>query len=351
MTGEKTFDAKQGFTFLGATPRHWVHRAEKFLEDNERRKVMMSRLIDALKFGINEIIFNKTKPVEMALFSHRIDESGLETFSFKATKIPERLPNFAVSILPVGTYMNEVITPGLKEMKGPDLSDLLKKEESDKFHFLTNATFCSIYQHGSGELPEVPLIGLARNGKIFQNFNPKSMDVVMNEFESGGIVLGKGELEILPFSELRAKATEAQVAEQTVFVTDSDSWPRLMALKAYRLGHFLYNMIGYFLTEDGEKRYFVTLGVPHLKIHGMIECFQQLDAFTLERGFKAWKAACLDVGGVFAGMMKEDSQNRKIVVGPSEITYWSEVYFDKGHPRARFFDFTWPKQEVASKAA
>lgn len=330
--------SEDGGSFLqrktGADLHRWKGRAIEFIKSPDRRSIMRQKLFDLLQKKLK-----KEKELNSSELFERFekDDSGLETYFFG--KPDGDVAVVGISVLPRGTRFGEVLFKN-RDSTGLDVTKELASIDS-RYHFIVTGNIAKFT--GAGE---IPIVGLARNGVELKPFIVENSKDKMREYENGGIVVNSGDFTILPFTQLKENITNSEIAEQVLFIADNTNWQQIAQLAQLK-DLVSHNYIGYFFDKDGEKRYLAAIAIADVEwMLGSINRVAQ------ENGGKSWFVACIDTGGGFAGMSKPDNKEGMGIVGPSLHFIKGErparVYLiDPGHPRERFYDFTWTKELVS----
>jgi hypothetical protein len=325
---EKRIDSKlQKYT--GGDVGAWRRRAEEFVRNPERRKYMRQKLVNLLGDWVN---FRKGKETgKNNEFKVEEDESGLK--SYYANSVSSFI---GVSIFPPGTRVSELRVDDARFTYGASgyrANWEIIKEDGANYHFLSTPS-ASTYKTYN------PINGFTRDGEVITGFKNKNPGSLSNEQESGGIFVVDGGLEILPYSEL-IKPKKAGMSEQATFIADSDNWSTICALPSYRLPVvFSPVFVGNFYN-NGNKRQFSA--VYYGKWAGMSEFFGVLNNVATREQFDSWETACLDFGGVYAAMLREEGDGSVKALGSTTYGFSNPETFDHGHTHKRFLDFSWPK--------
>jgi hypothetical protein len=327
--------------YTGADLTAWGRRAGEFVSSPNRRAHMYRKLTDLLRYKVKKDQGGRN-PVERKAeyINRKVDASGLITYIYK-TDPRMMLADTAISIIPKSAEVSETLSLGGQPFltTGPNVSIKLGKERPDLFHFV--ATPMGVIHPKTNH---DPLLGLAREGKIVAPFKNKSSDSETNEQESGGIRIIDGKLEILPYSQLVSALHGEGMLEQATFVVNSENWRTITELPAYRKDCLFTPLFaGNLNGKDGDVSMFVA--IYNGTRENMDIFFEALDSMVVDEGYASWEAACLDFGGVFAGIVQPVGGEEIIkVVGPSIFDRSRAELVDTGHDRTRFLDFHWPKE-------
>lgn len=315
--------------FTGADLKRWQARATEFMKSPDRRVAMIDKLVGLLRYKFSHF----EESVATSEVRQETDESGLETYFFGAAG--SYWPAVGISIFPKETQIHEVTIKGEEvASSGEQLARLLTQKEPHEYHFITTGGMV-----GETRLyDDKPLLGVAREGRIIAEFKNKDSASPTNEYESGGLVSNGRTFDVVTFSELKKRSTSCQLAEQGTFVAEHKNWQQIARLPAYynRKAPLSPVLIGYFVDPDGERRNFVAesnINVPVTLL--------AIEKLMRRENFVDWQVACLDVGGVFAGMVRIESDGTEKSLGPS--TFGKKEFADRGHERTHFYEFSWPR--------
>lgn len=341
----KTWGSSAVERTTGAPPFQWVERAKEYVQNSQRRAAMNERLRRLVLHSVQKQ--PEQEDLALSRYINRPDVSGLHIHGYKVeNKDEEKRGNEPIQtakllLMPEGTLIREHAFPGGSPQSGDGVCRRLLLQNDSRHHFVTSAPAHDPrheqFVHG---ISEFPLLGATRDGTVIKPFVRKNtLDPVANELESGGIVLKNNAIAIVPFSELERNSGQGAVVEQAFFVVSDDSWRLLAQQPSYAPNRdYAPFFVGYFQNGQ-EKRYFASLCTGYgLGIETM---FRVMDETKEEHGFQSWRAACIETGGAFAGILRPDKQKNGVyAVGLTDLGDTGHFY-DTGHERFRHYDFSW----------
>lgn len=320
-------------TTTGANRDAWKRRAREFVTNPDRRDRMRQKLINLLRTMAIRNRANEGERGDTRLKKVVVDnQSGLETYSYAVSGRRNQV-KFAISTLPQEAEILELRENLMSSCSGLELARNLRADD-DFHHFIATPMGVKWLN-----IDNRPLLGLWRNGTEVSSFVNKNPGVGTNEQESGGIRIHEGKLSVLPYSDLVA-SPDVGLVEQATFVADSTNWRGICEIPAYSsVVDFNPLFVGNLYDSEGRETMFSA--IYEGPRNGMHSLFEGLNDLSARGNHASWEVACLDMGGVFAGMAKDEDR----IIGPSSpgMVTPSRASIDPGNIRDRYLDFQWPR--------
>lgn len=344
----------------GANLTDWNRRLKEFVSKPERRAYMRLKLNSLIRDiftpPLHKIEITKAIP---ELTHH---DNGCDTFLYKHRE-KDPLVFIGLSILPPNSEIHEIHIPDLVEERTIQMEQAKQKEVPslgkdgledpedfirirasgnrvahvlaalypEQHHFVINSVFSQIIS-----AQEIPFYGRISRGKVESPLQVRSNQFALNELKAGGIAIKNGQLEIHPYSELKAlDPSEHELIEQTMVVITSDELSQELALADKQIqAIWSVNCLGYFVI-NGVKRTFAYIGTGTNQMRKMLSIINEHQQLL---GAESWSLSVIELGGAFAGYVThQDGQ----VLERGPLTSTGEDFFvDPGHGRGRFFDIT-----------
>jgi hypothetical protein len=329
---------KQIESKTGANPQRWVQRIGRYLKEPEQRQHMNEKLIALLMILLERARGNNI--LEQATLGEpkkTIDESGLATYDYY---LSSEHPAVAISILPENTTVKVIKSDPSKPQMGGVIASSLHNNDPGNYHYIVKGVL-DIAANGT----RVSAFGLSVNGQIDREFISKSPFHTNNQ-ESGGIAVDKfGKLNIVEYPELVEGIRTQARTEQAVFVANDRNWRDLAMLPEYNNRILEGLFIGKLLSDNEQpNRIFVSASslIGGSK-YGIQDTAQALDDLSLREGYSGWELACVDVGVIFAGMVRSSEKSELMFMGLREKPSNTGFRY-KGGKSLHHFDFSWSKE-------